>query len=90
MWFPLFWFFESGGKLGRVPNHFEWPLPAPSVVVSRVRTFVTGGKHFILAEIEKRHGSPNSTRKAKNPLKFDLNSFPKEKKHSAKSKVKLT
>jgi len=25
-WFPLFWFFESGGYLGRVPNEFDIPF----------------------------------------------------------------
>uniref|UniRef100_A0A915KJB0 SAM domain-containing protein n=1 Tax=Romanomermis culicivorax TaxID=13658 RepID=A0A915KJB0_ROMCU len=27
IWFPLFWFFESGGQVGRVENEYEWPLP---------------------------------------------------------------
>lgn len=28
IWFPLFWFFESGGQVGRVKNEYELPLPS--------------------------------------------------------------
>uniref|UniRef100_A0A5S6QZC5 SAM domain-containing protein n=1 Tax=Trichuris muris TaxID=70415 RepID=A0A5S6QZC5_TRIMR len=36
IWFPLFWFFESGGQVGRVPNEYEWPLPSVSTLCSYV------------------------------------------------------
>ncbi|KHJ40868.1 hypothetical protein D918_09077 [Trichuris suis] len=36
IWFPLFWFFESGGQVGRVPNEYEWPLPSLSTLSSYV------------------------------------------------------
>lgn len=87
MWFPMFWFFESGGKLGRVPNQYEWPLPSPSKVISRLRTIVTGGKHFILAEIEKRQGSPHEGRKTKLVFKNDSTSAANKKSLKPKTKA---
>lgn len=41
IWFPLFWFFESGGQVGRVKNEYEWPLP-DSETVHRCFTFCIG------------------------------------------------
>lgn len=39
IWFPLFWFFESGGHVGRVRNEYEIPVPNLSLISS----WVSGG-----------------------------------------------
>ncbi|VDO99655.1 unnamed protein product [Soboliphyme baturini] len=42
IWFPLFWFLESGSPSGRIPNEFEWPLPSLSSICD-----LLNGSYFI-------------------------------------------
>jgi len=39
IWFPLFWFFESGGQVGRVANEYEIPVPS----LSSLSFWISGG-----------------------------------------------
>ncbi|KRX38976.1 Sphingomyelin synthase-related protein 1 [Trichinella murrelli] len=48
IWFPLFWFFESGGNVGRVPNEYEWPFPSATVI----RNFWNGSYFVQASKIE--------------------------------------
>lgn len=47
IWFPLFYFFESGVD-GPVPNEYEWPFHLPERVQQIISRFFVWQKSFVL------------------------------------------
>ncbi|VDP12565.1 unnamed protein product [Soboliphyme baturini] len=89
IWFPLFWFLESGSQCGRIPNEYEWPLPSFASICE-----LFDGSYFI-----KRSKSELEFIQSKYRIQFDrvheflfhdhhcfTESAPMKSKHKAKIK----
>lgn len=84
IWFPLFWFFESGGQVGRVKNEYELPLPSFDTIRSSLAWIFSPSKG------EENENDQTFQEQSKQKVKFYVGGANNEHKNGAVVNEKKT